>query len=72
MAEQLGKAFLDYEEFLGSSYDKHTRHYKYYEVLLEALKDLSTLIYPPIRPNKAKENEDSSDEGNERSAPENV
>ena len=53
MAEQLMKAFNDYEEFLGSSYDKHIRHYKYYEVLLEALKDLPTLIYPPVRTNKA-------------------
>ena len=51
MAEQLIKAFVDHDDFIGSSHDKHIRHYKYYQVLMEALKDPSALIYPPTRPN---------------------
>ena len=69
MAEQLIKAFVDFDDFIGSSHDKHIRHYKYYQVLMEALKDPSALIYPPTRPTNNKrvdQNDDSSDEGNEK------
>lgn len=46
IAERLVKAFFDYEDFVGSTYYKQVRLYKYHNILVEALKDPSKLIYP--------------------------
>ena len=48
IAEQLVKAYTDFDEFVGSSYYKHCRLFKYYKTMELALKDVSLLIYPPV------------------------
>ena len=39
LADQLVKAFTDYDDFIGQTYYKHLRLYKYYTLLMTALKD---------------------------------
>ena len=39
IAEQLVRAFTDYDDFVGSTYYKHMRLFKYYTLLTAALKD---------------------------------
>ena len=48
-ADLLAKAYQNYEEFVGSSYYKHQRLYKYYQQLVQSLKDPAVLIYPPMQ-----------------------
>ena len=48
IAEQLIHAFQQFEDFVGSTYYKHQRLYRYYSMLCAALKDTSALIYPTI------------------------
>ena len=46
LPEQLVFAFTDYEDYVGSTYQKHVRLVKFREVLGKALKDPPSLIYP--------------------------
>jgi len=39
LADTLIKAYHDYEDFVGSSYYKHLRLYKYYQMLINALQN---------------------------------
>ena len=39
LADQLVKAFTDYDDFIGSTFYKHQRLYKYHTLLMTALKD---------------------------------
>ena len=46
LADQLIFCHQDYEDYLGSTYDKHVKLYKYYQVLTYALRNPKSLIYP--------------------------
>ena len=48
LADQLIYVAQDYEDFLGSTYDKHVKLYKYYQVLMFCLKNPKDLIYPSM------------------------
>ena len=47
------RAYFDYEDFVGSSYYKHCRLYKYHKILSEALQEPSKLMYPSTAPEEA-------------------
>ena len=49
IAEQLTNAYSNYEDFVGSTYYKHVRLFKYYKMLKQALKDTNALIYPQVQ-----------------------
>ena len=46
LPEQLVYAFTDYEDYVGSTYQKHVRLVKLRNVLQKALKDPPGLVYP--------------------------
>lgn len=46
IAQQLVDAFTSYDEYVGSAYYKHVRLYKWYQMLMQAFKDPTALIYP--------------------------
>ena len=50
LADKLVRAYFDYEDFVGSSYYKHCRLFKYHKLLCDALKDPSKLMYPSTLP----------------------
>ena len=52
-------AFTSYEDFVGSTYYKHLRLFKYYTMLTNALKDTSALIYPSNKPDNFRDSIDS-------------
>ena len=48
LADQLIRAYFSYEDFVGSSYYKHCRLYKYHSILKKSLIDPTKLIYPSV------------------------
>ena len=51
LPEQLVFAFNDYEDYIGSTYQKHVRLTRLHGILAEALSNPVALIYPPARLN---------------------
>jgi len=69
LADQLVKAYFDYEDFVGSSYYKHCRLFKYHKLLCYALKDPSKLMYPTIAAtDDARKNTEIMANSNDRSS----